>query len=87
MWLDHDNPFNPGKFCFEPVLQAPDQGHSRNVSTPAETCGSDLYRASVDSGEGHFTVLRLILPAHLGDDRFDLFDVLFQTVSPVQRTV
>jgi hypothetical protein len=74
--LDHNYLFHPGKFSFQPVLQALNQGHPRDVSAPAVSSRGYLDRSSLDAGQPHIAALVLIPLIHCCDDGFDLLDVL-----------
>jgi hypothetical protein len=77
----HNYLLDPGKFRLQLLLQAPDQGHTGDVSPPAETRRFDLDYAPVNACKTECAVLVRIPPARFLDDAPDLFDVVFHLPS------
>src|SRR5574340_139704 len=76
--LDNNYLCDPRKFRYQPFLEAPDQGHARNVSAPAESSRHDLDRVPVfNAGELNVAAFyKVALPRRL-HDRLYLLDILF----------
>lgn len=67
--------FDPREFRLQPLLQAPDQGHPSDLSTPAEPGGRDHDGVPLDPGVCHAPALRRVLLIPFLDDRLDPLDV------------